>query len=58
MIKLEVSENAYYQEQYENNGYVITEGPTRGYLIWKNHELVRAVITLEEAEQITNKRGR
>lgn len=53
MKRPDVNENAYYQEQYENNGYIITEGPTTGYLIWKDHEVVKAVRTLLEAEIIT-----
>jgi len=54
MIKLEVTPNHYYQERYESNGYRITNGPTRGYLIWENGEIVRAVNTLQEAEEFTN----
>jgi surface antigen len=51
MIKLEVTPNHYYQERYENNGYRITNGPMRGYLIWKDGEIVRAVNTIQEAEE-------
>ena len=54
MIKLEVTPNHYYQERYENNEYRITNGPMRGYLIWKDGEIVRAVNTIQEAEKFTN----
>jgi hypothetical protein len=53
MRKLGVTKDHYYQERYENNGYIITEGPTTGYLIWKDHEVVKAVRTLLEAEEFT-----
>lgn len=53
MIKLQVNENAYYQEQYESNGYKITEGPTWGYLVWKGGEVIKHVNTLQEAEDVT-----
>lgn len=54
MQKLAVSPNAYYQEQYKNNGYLITTLP-HACLIWgEDGEVMKAVSNLEEAERFTN----
>jgi len=56
MEKLEVSPNAYYQEKYENNGYIITPLPY-ACLIWgkeNKDEPIKVVPSLEEAEKATS----
>lgn len=55
MIKLETSEKNYYQEKYENNGFIITPLTDHSVLIWKGDDMIKCVRTLKEAEEYTNK---
>lgn len=55
MEKLSVGKNAYYQNQWKNKGFVITELGKGSFLIWKDDEVVKVTETLEEAEEWTNK---
>lgn len=56
MKKLEVKESAYYQEQWEHNGYLITALPY-AYLVWEKGSttnVLRSFKSLEEAEAFIN----
>jgi hypothetical protein len=54
--KLQVNETAYYQEQYENNGYTITPLTDHAILIWKEGDMVKCVSSLEDAKRWTNEK--
>ncbi|WP_304818912.1 hypothetical protein [uncultured Clostridium sp.] len=56
MKKLEVKESAYYQEQWEHNGYLVTTIPY-AYLVWEKGSttnVLRGCMSLEEAEAFIN----
>ena len=53
MRKLHVSENDYYQDKYEHNGYIVTALPY-GFVVWgKDGEtVIQGVKTLKDAESL------
>jgi hypothetical protein len=52
--KIAVGKQAHYENQWENNGFIITELTGRCFIVWKNKEVVKTTHTLEEAEAFTN----
>lgn len=53
MKKIATTKNDYYEDKWENNGFVIAKLPY-AFLVFKEKEVIKTFKTLEDAESYTN----